>query len=123
MGKNMNILLTTPKPEELKEFVTGLKQESCHPVLAENGEKTLDLISSAKPGLVIVDDRLPDYGALTLIREIVTRDAMINTAVITGMDDSEFHEKSEGLGVFMKLPLKPQAQDARELIQNLKKII
>lgn len=119
----MKILLATPRPEELQNFATGLKQESGHPVFAENGKKTLDLISSEKPDLVIVDDCLPDYNSLTLIREIVMRDAMINTALITGMDDTEFHEKSEGLGVFMRLPLQPEARDALELIQTLKKII
>lgn len=119
----MNILLATPRPEELKDFITGLEQGSCHPVLAENGKKTLDLLSTEKPVLVIVDDCLPDYESLTLVREIVMHNPMINTALITAMGDTEFHEKSEGLGVFMRLPRKPDTQDAVELIQTLKKII
>lgn len=119
----MNIVLATTRPEELNDFVTSLKQKSCHPVLTESGTKTLELVSSTKPVLVVVDDCLPDYEALALIREIVLQNALINTAVISGMDDTEFHEKSEGLGVFMQLPLKPQAQDGLNLIQNLKRII
>lgn len=119
----MNILLVTPRPDELKEFISGLALKNREPVLAENGQDALDLVGSIKPDLVVVDDNLPDCKSIALIREIVTRDAMVNTAVITSMERDDFHEKSEGLGVLQALPENPVSEDARKLILKVEKII
>jgi len=119
----MKILLVTTRSDELQEFISGLNLKNRKPVLAESGTRALELVGSIKPDLVVLDGNLPDYNAMTLIREIVTLDAMINTAVITRMTGKEFHEKSEGLGVLQALPENPGSEDARKLILNMETLL
>ena len=45
--------------------------------------------------------------------------AMVNTAVVTAMDEEEFHEASEGLGVLSSLPQEPGADAAKGLLDRL----
>lgn len=118
----MKVLLATARSRELEDFISGLDLKKNEPVVAESGQEALNMVGSIKPALVIVDDKLPDYEALELVREIVRLDAMVNTAVITGMSGKEFHEKSEGLGVICALPRDPGPEDARKLILNMEKV-
>jgi len=39
-----------------------------------------------------------------LVREIISANAMVNTAVVSPLCDADFHDKSEGLGVLCRLP-------------------
>lgn len=45
--------------------------------------------------------------------------AMVNTAVVSPLSDEEFHEASEGLGILVRLPLEPGADEACELLRRL----
>jgi hypothetical protein len=47
---------------------------------------------------------------------------MINCAVLNSLPSDEFHEVSEGLGVFAQLPLRPSKDDAENLLNRLKNL-
>jgi DNA-binding response OmpR family regulator len=119
----MKILLATTRAHELEEFISGLGLEEHEPLAAESGQEVMSLVSSIKPALVIVDDSLPGYDALEVVRKIVSQNPMVNTAVITDMKSGQFHEQSEGLGVLCALPQNPGPEDARKLIRDTQKIL
>lgn len=119
----MKILLATTRAHELEEFISGLGLEEHEPLAAESGPEVMSLVSSIKPALIIVDDSLPGYDALGVVREIVRLDPMVNTAVITGMERGQFHKQSEGLGVLCALPQNPGPGDARKLIRDTQEIL
>ncbi|WP_052507397.1 hypothetical protein [Desulfonatronovibrio magnus] len=49
-------------------------------------------------------------------------DAMVNTAVLSSLNDIVFHELTEGLGVIMNLPLLSKRKHAAVLAQKLRKL-
>jgi hypothetical protein len=50
------------------------------------------------------------------------KNAMINQAVVSRLTPEEFHETSEGLGIMAQLPPKPDAGQAKMLMETLKSI-
>ena len=75
------------------------------------------------PHLVIVDSGVPDTDPLDLVREMISANAMVNTAVVSALSDEEFHDNGEGLGILCRLPLEPGDKEARELLQKLRAVI
>lgn len=119
----MKIMLVSSRADKLGDFLSGLKLKDHEPVLAGSGQEALELISTIRPVLVIVDDKLEDFDALGLVLEILRKDAMVNTAVITSQSGDTFEEKSEGLGVLTRLPDPPAASDAAELMHKLSRVV
>lgn len=120
----MKILLTTSRVDELEKFISGLGLDKHEPLLvAGSAQELLDLVSNHKLSLIIIDENLSGSDTFDLIRSILGIDAMINTAILTDMDQKDFHEAGEGLGILMSLPLNPGEEDGRELISKLKQVL
>jgi DNA-binding NtrC family response regulator len=117
-----DIIIASPRGDELKPFIQGLENEGALVRLAETKSKTLELVKAKAPHLVVIDDSLSDVQPLTLVKDLMLINAMINTAVITGMSAEQFHAKGEGLGILTSVSQHPDAQDAKALIQNLRKL-
>ncbi|MCA1742425.1 MAG: hypothetical protein ABR542_00815 [Desulfonatronovibrio sp.] len=119
----MKILLATARANDLESFVSELSLEKNDPLLAESVQEVLDIVPKQKPSLIIIDENLSGPETFKLIQNILSLDAMVNTAVLTDMDKKDFHEAGEGLGILMSLPLNPGKEDGRELISNLKQVL
>jgi len=93
----------------------------------DTGKKLLSRISAGgtdKPvELVIVDGNLPNENARDLVEQVIMKNPMTNCVATSALSHKEFHEAFEGLGVLMQLPLKPNAQDAQQLVTHLNKIL
>ncbi len=92
----------------------------------ESGKKLLSLLSNPtdkKIGLVIIDGNLPDENARDLVEQVIMQAPMTNCVATSALSPEDFHESFEGLGVLMQLPLKPNAQDAQNLVTHLNKIL
>ena len=119
----MKIVLATSRVREFEEFVAGLDLEKHEFILAVSAQEVLEFVQENKPELIILDESFVQADIFGLIRHILKLDAMVNTAVITGMDETELHQKGEGLGILMSLPLKPGMQEGRELMSRLKQVL
>lgn len=117
-----DIIIASPRGDDLNLFIQGLENEGALVRLAKTKLKTLELVKARTPHLVVVDDCLSDVQPLTLVKDLMLIDAMINTAVITGISAEQFHEKGEGLGILTSICQQPDAQDAKALIQRLRKL-
>jgi DNA-binding NtrC family response regulator len=117
-----DIIIASRRGNDLKGFIQGLGNEGALVRLAETKSKTLELIKAKAPHLVVIDESLSDVQALTLVKELLLINAMINTAVITGISPEQFHEKGEGLGILTSVCQHPDAQDAKVLMQKLRKL-
>lgn len=93
----------------------------------DTGKKLLSRISARGTGkpveLVIVDGNLPDENARDIVEQVIMQSPMTNCVASSSLSHKEFHEAYEGLGVLMQLPLKPNAQDAQQLVTHLNKIL
>ena len=87
------------------------------------GPKPSKLYAPLPLSLPIIDIELPDTEPLPLVQELLTVNAMVNTAVVSPLTEEEFHEASEGLGILAHLPLRPGRSDAAELLRKLRQIL
>ena len=109
----LNLMLVSAEPEELKPLAEALgalvpgKQ-----AWAQNSKQAMDLTAPGEFQLVVVGEKL-DSDPLRLINELLQKDAFINTVAVSGDSEADFHEKSEGLGVLLKLPVRPDPKRPR----------
>jgi len=119
----LTTLLVSKKYVSFSGFVSTLEQEYNNEVLStDSGKKALQLIKEHLFDMVIVDEELSDMTGLHFINELVKVNPLINCTVVSSLPEKDFHEESEGLGVLMQLPVKPQKKDAEVLMQKLRKI-
>lgn len=83
----------------------------------------LDHIASGETDLVIVDDEVSGHPGKALIERMIRKNPMINTALVSGLNDGDFHEYTEGLGVLMRIPKDPGSEVAEEVIGKLERLI
>lgn len=118
-----NILLITSRSAPLKEFVQALDQhEKITVITAESIQEAVLAVEKQSPILVVADDQVCGLTGLDIVRRLIEINAFIQTAVISELDDHEFHTRSEGLGILLKLPLIPGKNDVRKLIKRLEQV-
>lgn len=90
--------------------------------LAGNAASAREAAKAGDMHMAVVDHELPDGAPRDFVAELMTINAMINTAMASPMSDEEFHEWSEGLGVLHRLPLAPGAEDAKAVVEKLQSL-
>ncbi len=120
----LHIILVTVRPEIFHSFAERLSSdpEVCLDQVT-SGAGALGIVRSISPHLVIVDSEVTDTTPFGLVREIISANAMVNTAVASALSEDEFHDAGEGLGILCRLPLEPGSKEARELLQKLRAVI
>ena len=91
-------------------------------VPAATGAAGLAQLKGRAVDLVIVDEQLDDMSGIEFVHQFVKVNPLANTAIVGSLPEAEFHEATEGLGVLMQLPPRPQEADAESLLAVLAKI-
>jgi DNA-binding NarL/FixJ family response regulator len=118
------VLLVSEKNTALSGIESGLKQYDDVSLLrADSCRNALDMVSEKAPDLVVVDETIGKMTGFDFIKKLVSIRPTTNTAVVSTLSTSEFHEASEGLGVLMQLPENPDEKDADRLIGRLTEIM
>jgi len=119
----IKLLLVTPHRNSLLELASAMeKYDDVELTWTDSGQKALDKLSETSVDLVVIDKELGDMTGLEFAENMVRLNPMINCAVLSSLPSDEFHEASEGLGVFAQLPLRPAKADAETLLKDLKKL-
>ncbi|MCB2192543.1 MAG: response regulator [Deltaproteobacteria bacterium] len=114
------VLLSAAQPEELAKLADGLEQDGRSKLYwAQGDEDTVSLTQELAPQLVVIDGQGREKEAFALVSKLLMVNAMVNTAVTTAMDEEEFHEAGEGLGILMSLPADPGEGAAKGLMDKL----
>ena len=80
------ILVLTSDPQRLAAFSDSLTaSHGSSRAMADSGAAALSDVMKHPPPGVIVDENLPDMPGLELVRPLLPINAMINTAVISGL--------------------------------------
>ncbi|MCX5891410.1 MAG: response regulator [Deltaproteobacteria bacterium] len=117
------IVLATARPEALSSFAAALSSDpEVHLQQVASGTEALEAGRTLAPHLMVID-YLPDTESLSLVRKLLTVNAMVNTAVVSPLADEEFHEASEGLGILGRLPSEPGISEAADLLQKLRQVL
>ena len=119
----LKLLLVSPDKMSLSGLASALKeQDDVELSTAESGEKALAMVSENIFDLVVTDEKLNDMTGLALAERVVSLNPMINCVAVSSLPPEEFHAASEGLGLMDQLPVRPGAEDAEKLLQNLRHI-
>ncbi len=119
----IRLLLVTPYRNSLLELASAMeKYDDVELIWIDSGQKALDKLSKTSMDLVVTDKELGDMTGLEFAEKLVLVNPMINCAVLSSLPSDEFHEASEGLGIFAQLPLRPGKPDAEKLLNDLRKL-
>jgi len=91
--------------------------------MAESCKTVFSKVKKEKFDLIITDEKLTDITGLECIEKLISSDPFLNTAAISSLSTTDFHEASEGLGILMQLPVNPGKESAEKLINQLKGIL
>lgn len=118
-----NILLVGKEFASLADLAAELtKKKGFNVVHVGSGKEALNLVQENKIDVVVAADLLSDGFALPFVKELMTKHPHINCAMVSSLPPKEFHEVTEGLGLFMQLPINPGAEEANKMIQFLDSI-
>ncbi len=121
----MRILIAGTKTKSISRILTFFDEITGMEIRTSQAESCKDVLSKTELehfDLVIMDETLPDMSGLACIEKLVMSNPLINTAAVSSLPSEDFHEKSEGMGVLMNIPVTPEKKDMDSLIDHLKKI-
>jgi len=119
----IRLLLVPPHRNSLLELALAMeKYDDVELTWTDSGQKALDKLSETSVDLVVIDKDLGDMPGLEFAEKLLRVNPMINSAVLSSLPSHEFHEASEGLGVFAQLPLRPAKKDAEKLLKGLRNL-
>ncbi len=119
----IRLLFVSPEMDSLSGFLDFFKKQPDVSVLeAESGTKALDVISTEQLDLVIADEDLRGMTCFDFVEKLVMVNPMINCALLGTMDDDDFHETTEGMGILMQLSPEVDEKQLGKLLAQVKKI-
>jgi DNA-binding NtrC family response regulator len=119
----LSILLVGKNPEALASLADQLSQrEGIAVSRASSGKEAWDILGKSKVDVVVTDEKLADGDSLPFVKDLTKRQPLINCAMVSSLSPEDFHEATEGLGVFMQLPVDPGAEEAVKMMQLLESI-
>ena len=113
------IVVVSSAHERLAVFTAALQDAAGTFVqIATTAEAALAAATETAPVLMVIDSSV-NRPVFTLVKAILSINALINTAVISAEPEADFHDTAEGLGILMQLPDPPRPEDAATLWKRL----
>ena len=117
------VLVVTNRQEDLITFCNELRNQSTREVkCTADLSFVLESIKGDLSAVLVIDGNFEGMSDFSLVKEILTVNAMTTISVIIDMDDEQFHEITEGLGILMQLPENPTRQDAATLWEQVRQV-
>ena len=114
--KQIKLLLISEDASPFEPLVDALeKQQIVHVDSTRSTERALRLVENNEIEAVIVDEHLEGTSGLDFVNELVRCNPFVNCALVSSLQPAEFHEATEGLGVFMQLKGRPSLQEATSI--------
>jgi len=117
------LLCVTPNKATFADLLTEIEQQGGTIDWAASGDQALKTIRKKKFDLVITDESLGDMTGLELTKRLVAINPTINSAVVSSLSKEAYHKASEGLGILMQLPSRPNRADGQQLMTRLNQIL
>lgn len=117
------LMLVTADKSRFADFAEGIQSSGGTVRWASTGEQAVALLAEASVDLVVADEDLGDMTGLNLADRLVRVNPLINSAVVSSLTKEAFHEASEGLGILMALPPRPNKSDAERLLAHASRIL
>lgn len=117
------IMLVGGNPASLKALGIRLeKRDEIELLYAASKKEALERVEEKVIDVVVTDEELVDAEPLSLVTELMQTRPLINCAMVNSLSPEDFHEYTEGLGVFMQLPPNPGEKEAEKMLEILDSI-
>lgn len=117
------ILLVTGESGEFDTFKGGLPKEwDCSLGTLSSAEKALGTVKNEKVDLVVVGSTLDDDTSLSFVKKLMKANPLVNCAMVSSLSHDDFHEETEGYGLFMQVEENPGVEEAARMVTLLNSI-
>jgi DNA-binding NarL/FixJ family response regulator len=118
--KKIYVVLISKDPGYFSELSTALADDAQMSVscLGSAGQ-VYQAAEKGQVDVLVAAEEVRQSSGLQLIRELVRRHPFINCALVSPLNPQEFHEATEGLGIFMQLPPAPDGAQAAKIREHL----
>jgi len=111
--KKIKLLIITKDAELFRPLEAALASEAMlGVVITESTGQVRRAVENNEVEALIVDEQLEAMSGLDFVNELVRINPLVNCALVSMLQPDEFHEATEGLGVFMQLNGRPGPQEA-----------
>lgn len=119
----LTILILTNNRLKLELFAEQLqkiKQVEIHWALSFQSAQ--EFLRQKNIDVLVVEDLASDNDVIDFVYGTLKATPFLNVAMISDDSHEKFHEKTEGMGIFMQLPREPCEVEATEMIEKLQSI-
>lgn len=122
MKPELQVLIISKENTTFSSLLPAIKDSNFTLFHTDSGQDAIQKIRSQKIDVAVVADNLSDMTGLECVKLIVPENPFINCALESSLESDDFHEVTEGYGVFMQLSMAPQATEASAMLEKLSKI-
>jgi DNA-binding NtrC family response regulator len=119
----IQVLVVTTDKDSLINLKTACEENHARITWAESCDEVFLKLANENFDLIVTDETLADINGLDCIKKLIISNPLLNCAAISSLSSKDFHEASEGLGVLMQLPVRPEKENADRLFGHLKNIL
>ena len=119
MGSAIDILIVTSRPEQWAPVLPVMEGRGAAVRQAGSLEQGMELVRQQAPALAVLDLGLEPEELRKAVIDILMVNAMIHTAAVSPMTAAYFHDKMEGLGRLMSLPVDFTFRDVEMMMTAL----
>lgn len=121
----MTEILLIGENKTLLSSTTDLLEQhgECKHQVVHSGDAAFEVLQKESLKLVIIDEKVEGEKGIELAETIVSRNPMLNLAIISDLPADDFHEATEGLGIMAQLPAEPSLEDVQLLLKKLREIL
>jgi hypothetical protein len=123
MKSALQIVLVSSKMETLSELAHGLLEHRDVQVhMCKSKQEVLNLLAEESITALLVADTIDGEKPLALVTEITKHFPLVNCGLVSDLSPEDFHEWTEGLGVFAQLSPQPTREEAKTIVETLRKL-
>jgi len=114
--KNIELLLVGMSSEPFAEFIEYIRRTDAFSLIHVNSTTAaLQVVEQYSVDALVVAEAIEDGPGLQLVRSVVEFNPFVNCALVSSLSSKDFHQATEGLGIFMQLKPRPSCGEAQRL--------
>ena len=118
----MDIFLVSHTHQKWDAFNAEMANSAIEIRKMDSLESAQESLRKQAPTLIILDLGLDGKPMRDAVISLLMINAVVHTAVVSSMNEEDFHEYTEGLGIIAPLPENPSTENAKTIITILKSL-
>ena len=117
------IFFVTGESGEFDTFMQGLPEDWNNSLgTCSTQEFGLSIVKNNPVDVVVVGSKLRDGESLDFVKTLMRNHPLVNCALVSGLSHDDFHEATEGYGLFMQIAENPGVEEASKMVELFESI-